>query len=196
MARRVDKSARRAEILRAGDRLLRDRGLQALQIREVAREAGVAAGTVYTYFATKESLFAALYAEQILRTVEEFKPYLDSPPREQFIRFATSYRDMYGVFGREVDVASFVTPESLVDGRTVEELLSATSQLVELMTEFIAKHDVPQPELTLTILWSLLSGLAMHYSGPRQMFGASDWDEAVGFAADKLVDILLPSTKQ
>src|SRR3972149_9538864 len=54
------KSARRAMILAAALPLLEDAELEAVVMDEVARKAGVAKGTLYLYFRTKEELFLGL----------------------------------------------------------------------------------------------------------------------------------------
>ena len=51
---------RRREILEAAIKLFRDRGFESTTVQAVAAEAGVAAGTVYLYFSSKEAILAAL----------------------------------------------------------------------------------------------------------------------------------------
>ena len=59
-ARRAELVAeRREQILDAALRLWTEHGFDATTVDALAREAGVAKGTVYLYFATKEELFAA-----------------------------------------------------------------------------------------------------------------------------------------
>lgn len=55
--------ARRDGIVDAGLRLLRGNEYEQIQMRDVAVEAGVAIGTVYRYFQSKEHLFAEVLAE-------------------------------------------------------------------------------------------------------------------------------------
>jgi len=54
------KGARRAQILDAAFALHEDADLEAVSMDEVARKAGVAKGTLYLYFRTKEELFLGL----------------------------------------------------------------------------------------------------------------------------------------
>ncbi len=199
MARQVDKTERRQFILEVGEEVLREGGLAALQMREVARRAGVAAGTTYLYFPTKESLFAALYARRLsemLSEIEELTADSSGDPRVLFIRFAGMYRDMYAEFGREVDVAAFITTESMVDPTTLEELVRVTSRMAVAMQAILAKFEVKQPEVALPVVWSLLSGLAAHFTGPRSAFHQVGWDQALEFTADRLLDAFLSGGKQ
>jgi AcrR family transcriptional regulator len=56
-------SERRAAILAAAQTCFWRNGIRRTAIEDVAREAGVAKGTVYLYFASKEELFATLAGE-------------------------------------------------------------------------------------------------------------------------------------
>jgi AcrR family transcriptional regulator len=54
------KAARRDEILAAARRVVAVRGLRSTTIADIADEAGIALGTIYLYFSSKEAVFAAL----------------------------------------------------------------------------------------------------------------------------------------
>lgn len=56
-------AARHAAIIAAARQVAREGGMAAVQIAPVAERAGIAAGTVYRYFAGKTDLIAALLAE-------------------------------------------------------------------------------------------------------------------------------------
>jgi AcrR family transcriptional regulator len=60
MARPKSEDKRNA-ILDAATRLFADRGLTAAPTSEISKEAGVAEGTLFTYFQTKDDLINALY---------------------------------------------------------------------------------------------------------------------------------------
>jgi TetR/AcrR family transcriptional regulator, cholesterol catabolism regulator len=60
---RSDQLARRQRIVRTALRALANSDYDQVKISEVSRDAGVALGTVYRYFASKEHLFAAVFAE-------------------------------------------------------------------------------------------------------------------------------------
>lgn len=64
--RRLRPEARRLEIVEAAERLLQARGVQ-VRVEDVAREAGVAKGTVFLYFPTWDDLLEAIRDRLIAR---------------------------------------------------------------------------------------------------------------------------------
>lgn len=60
MARRFDEEKKRA-IVETAIRLITHNGFEATPISAIAREAGVAAGTIYIYFPSKQELIKHLY---------------------------------------------------------------------------------------------------------------------------------------
>jgi len=60
---RADQLARRQRIVRAALKALAGSDYEQVKISEVAQESGVALGTLYRYFASKEHLFAAVFVE-------------------------------------------------------------------------------------------------------------------------------------
>jgi AcrR family transcriptional regulator len=60
---RRDQLARRQRIVRAALRRLANSDYERVKVADVARDSGVALGTVYRYFTSKEHLFAAAFME-------------------------------------------------------------------------------------------------------------------------------------
>ncbi|MGQ9369731.1 TetR/AcrR family transcriptional regulator [Azospirillum sp. ST 5-10] len=65
------KEARPQEIVAAALDVFVERGFAAARIEEVARRAGVAKGTLYLYFPTKEELFKAVVRSAIVANLED-----------------------------------------------------------------------------------------------------------------------------
>ncbi len=65
ITREEKKEKTRKAILRAAVRLFDQKGYEKTSIEELAREAGVGKGTIYTYFQTKTQIFYAFCEEQL-----------------------------------------------------------------------------------------------------------------------------------
>jgi len=76
--REDQKERRRREIVDVAWRLFRERRYAEITVSEVAGEAGLAKGTVYLYFETKEELFLSALEHQLVAWFE----YLDGRLRE------------------------------------------------------------------------------------------------------------------
>jgi AcrR family transcriptional regulator len=61
----VDRAEKIEEIVRAGERIVRAGGYEALSFNGIAEELGLARGAVYWYFRSKDELFAACAARAI-----------------------------------------------------------------------------------------------------------------------------------
>ncbi len=77
--RQRQKIERRDAILGAARKVFAQRGYDGTTIADIAREAGVAAGTVYLYYASKTDLFAALNL-QLFALINDALRLADAPP--------------------------------------------------------------------------------------------------------------------
>jgi AcrR family transcriptional regulator len=67
------KEARPTEIVSAALTLFVARGLGATKLEDVAKAAGIAKGTIYLYFPTKEDLFRAVVRQELLPALERIE---------------------------------------------------------------------------------------------------------------------------
>jgi AcrR family transcriptional regulator len=82
MARPKSEDKRNA-ILEAATRLFAERGLTAAPTSEISKKAGVAEGTLFTYFKTKDDLINALYRELKLELADAM---MSDFPRKKNVR--------------------------------------------------------------------------------------------------------------
>ena len=103
------------KILDAAQEEFGDRGFSDSSIVGITTRAGVALGTFYTYFDSKEAVFQALVRDMsaqvrdhVAPALKEASDALDAERRalESFLRFAREHRDVY----RIIDEAEFVEP--------------------------------------------------------------------------------------
>ncbi|MEM7499812.1 MAG: TetR/AcrR family transcriptional regulator [Pseudomonadota bacterium] len=76
--RRRRKEARPGEIIEAGFEVFTEKGFNGTRLDEVAARAGVAKGTLYLYFDSKEALFEAALKAQLGSTVNEIGAMLEA----------------------------------------------------------------------------------------------------------------------
>lgn len=192
-----DRAARHEDIRQAAVVMLERDGLAGLSMRAVAGEARVGLGTLYTYFASKEALYADLYAERLERlTTEVRSSCADAETLEQvFVLVAERYFDVYRVFGRELNVWSLLAgAEAALPGEATSRLVGAAFGVFAAVYTQIDRLDArfaeaPQRvrELTMQTLWASVNGLAEHFAGPRKVLHAGSRAEVIEFAARTLV---------
>ena len=95
---------KREAILRAATRVFAARGFFQSQVADVARAAGVAAGTVYLYFRSKDDLLVSLFERSMRDALAAIRAALDGveDPRERLSRIARLHLER---LGRDRDLA-------------------------------------------------------------------------------------------
>jgi len=81
----AQKQARRADILKVALQRFTEIPYNALSMADTAEEAGVAKGTLYLYFKSKEEMFLSIYTEQLNGWLDEMDRQLESAGGEASI---------------------------------------------------------------------------------------------------------------
>ncbi|AIY48411.1 MULTISPECIES: TetR/AcrR family transcriptional regulator [Mycolicibacterium] len=147
---RADAARNRARLLEVAYETFAAEGLS-VPIDEIARRAGVGAGTVYRHFPTKEALFQAVIAERIRGVVEEGRSLLaEADPAEAIFMFLRSMVLQWGaadrglvdaLAGSGIDVNTLV-PEAEDEYLTVVGDLLAAAQRAGTVRSDITVADV------------------------------------------------------
>ncbi|OBJ92605.1 TetR family transcriptional regulator [Mycolicibacterium fortuitum] len=147
---RADAARNRARLLEVAYETFAAEGLS-VPIDEIARRAGVGAGTVYRHFPTKEALFQAVIAERIRGVVEEGRTLLaEADPAEAIFMFLRSMVLQWGaadrglvdaLAGSGIDVNTLV-PEAEDEYLTVVSDLLAAAQRAGTVRSDITVADV------------------------------------------------------
>ncbi|WP_327190810.1 TetR/AcrR family transcriptional regulator [Streptomyces xinghaiensis] len=154
---------RRRQILDATAALLLDDGYEALTVSKVAARAGVAKGTVYLYFDSKQQLLAALQAEMWDRMLQQPATLLEQPGLTWTERldglvaaWITAEQDHHELYHRLFHEPGGTAGE--------EPMTAARDLLVTLLTQGHAagEFDVPDPELTADFLTHAYTGPCHH----------------------------------
>ncbi|HTC95576.1 MAG TPA: TetR/AcrR family transcriptional regulator [Terriglobales bacterium] len=148
MARPKSEDKRNA-ILDAATRVFAERGLTAAPTSEISKQAGVAEGTLFTYFKTKDDLINALYREIKLELADAM---MSGFPRKKSVRARLRHVwDGYmnwGVTNREkrrvlaqLQVSGMLSKESIEAGSApFVEMQNATRNAIE---RHILRADLP-----------------------------------------------------
>jgi AcrR family transcriptional regulator len=120
-----------------------ERGFHESSIVSITIRAGVALGSFYTYFESKEALFKALVADMSGRVRDHVAPVLaqhsggaieaEGAALEAFLRFAREHKEIY----RIIDEAEFVAPE---DWRA--HYLNTAARILERLQAARAKGEL------------------------------------------------------
>ena len=116
-----------------------ERGFHEASISAITRRAGVALGSFYTYFGSKDAIFRALVRDLSLRVGDHVAPHLRAAPDQisaesaalaAFLDFVGAHKEIY----RIIDEAEFVDPESFrlhyetIAERIAQRLAAATAR--------------------------------------------------------------------
>jgi TetR/AcrR family fatty acid metabolism transcriptional regulator len=89
---RVDRTEKRERILSAAERVFARRGFFAARVSEIAKDAGVADGTIYLYFKSKDELLISLFEARMKQVNAALRAAIaDAPPAEQLGAFIRAY---------------------------------------------------------------------------------------------------------
>lgn len=140
--------AREATILEAATRVFTEKGYHGATMRKIAREAGVATGTLYLYFPSKEAAFLAL-VDELKEAV--LKAILDARQRQTgtLVKLEASIRAAIEVFAGNRDLtkivlvqAAWASPE--FEGR-LNELHDAFSGFIGLELQEAIESELIEP---------------------------------------------------
>lgn len=183
---------RREQIRRAALRVFARKGYRNTVVEDVAKEAGVSKGTIYTYFDRKEKLLGAVF-QDLMEEMEARKMEIlesDRPPLEKIRALHHSFVDVVsgdGAFARvmlDVWVAGVRDPERF--GIDFATLYAEYRALVRhLLDQAAVRGDVPDdlPDVTPAVLIGAVEGVLLQWVLDPEGVDFPD-------AADDIVDLL------
>ncbi len=158
--KRADKTQR---IVAAGLKLFAERGFHGTSIPDICKEAGVAAGTIYRYFDSKEALVNAVFRASKTRLRDRLFDGLDTkaPPRPLFkdffarlVAFARNHPTDFAFLEMQ-DHIPYLDRES----RDLEVAVLAPIWLVLLGHRNKGVMKEVRPEIVIGMVWGALVGL-------------------------------------
>jgi AcrR family transcriptional regulator len=194
-----DRERRRADILGAARDRITEAGYLACSMRDIAADAGVSPATLYSYFATKEELFATLYAEAIRAHTEILRPIVaaDHDLEALLALVIEEYLGLYRSFGRHFTLWSTMRHDANAESAPfpkdlIVELRGATIENNRLLMDGVraaarrSGRHIVDDRLVPSFLWSSLNGLADHFTSERRSLDPFPAEHLLGFAARRL----------
>src|SRR5256886_8356034 len=146
---RNGSTGKRESILRAATRVFARNGYFNSKVADIARAAGVADGTVYLYFRSKEEVLHSIFDQNMAEAIAADRKLIDKlrDPREKLRRIATLHLERLGA---DRDLAVVFQVELRGSTKFMEEFSAAgvSEHLRLLRTTFQAGHrsgPYPQP---------------------------------------------------
>jgi TetR/AcrR family fatty acid metabolism transcriptional regulator len=191
-------AARRTQILEAAARVFASKGFHATTIKDIARDAGIADGTIYNYFANKTALLFGLL-EQMRQTAMQAPDVqgIDMLDLRSFLRMylrqplLTMKQNNFALF--RVVISELLVNEE-VRTEYYRQILEPTLQLAEPMIQMWAAEKRIKPtdaRLLIRTLSALVMGLMIgHIMGDPVL--DAEWEVLPDFLATLLLDGLKP----
>lgn len=153
---------RRSEILRAARKVFEKRGYLDTRVADIVTVADVAQGTFYTYFDSKETVFAEV-AHQVIETMMDdlHTEYLaDMDPvervRRAMVRFIDAYRPNAVMIGLIEQVGTFTPEMRRLRLRLRESFVDRTAQGIRRQQEEGVADAVADPEMFAEVLGAMV----------------------------------------
>ena len=172
-------AARRTQILDAAITVFSEKGFHRATIKEIARVAGIADGTIYTYFASKDEILLAVL-DRLNETTERKQHFVLGSEQDLKAFFRAYLQQRMALLWPNAEVFRAVLPELLVNGelrkRYYEQVLAPTIAVGEQF--FQAQSEQLQINIPLTvraIAGTLLGLLLLQLLGDQEI--AEQWEE-------------------
>jgi AcrR family transcriptional regulator len=160
------RKARAQRILDAAATLILRWGYHKTTLDDVSREAGVAKGTIYLHWKTREALFAALMKREKLEMAEDLKQRLANDPAGASLpgifkhsALALMKRPLLkAVLLGDMDVIGKLAKSEHSTAASIERLTGFTTYL-----EFLREHQLVRTDLSLRVQVYMMSAIFMGF---------------------------------
>jgi AcrR family transcriptional regulator len=163
------KSATRKRILESARRLFARNGYESTTTRDIAREAGIATGTLFNYFPTKEAIVACLASEAVgdaLAETEGGAGGAEALEEGLFAVVAAGLRKLKPL--RKHLPALLETSLSPLAVTVDKESASLRSGHLEAVAALAARHGYGElPPTALQLYWTLYTGVLVFWANDR-----------------------------
>jgi TetR/AcrR family fatty acid metabolism transcriptional regulator len=191
-------TARKHQILDAAAIVFAEKGFHPTTIRDIARQAGIADGTIYNYFENKSMLLLGIF-ERMRESVlaQETPPAPDELDPHAFVR-AFVQQPLIALQEDNFAIFRIVLSEMMVNDelrtRYYEQIMEPTLALAERYLQAQVNQGrlaIPDIGLTVRAISAMILGLMLEYTlGDSKL--VAQWDQL----PDALTDLILNGIKE
>jgi AcrR family transcriptional regulator len=175
-------AARRTQILDAATTVFAEKGFHRATIKDIARVAGIADGTIYTYFASKTDVLLAIL-NRLNETTEREQKFAQGSEQDMRSFFLAYLRQRMSLLWPNAEVFRAVLPEMLVNSELrdlyYQQVLAPTLAVGEQFFQAQSEQgEVRKIDMSLTVraIASTFLGLLMlQLLGDQEI--AQRWEE-------------------
>ena len=151
------KLAREDSILTAAEILLRQSGYDAMTMQAVATAAGLAKGTLYLYFTSRESLVLAVHGRLFDRWIDRFAVY--QPELTGFDEFCRDFARHYADDPLFLQLAGFATAllEPQLDREAYIKSKRGMARRVKRLAGLVCQQFFIAPAAAQKLIWGFLT---------------------------------------
>jgi AcrR family transcriptional regulator len=157
---KVVTELRRSEILAAATKLFGNKGFDATLMDEIAKVAGLAKGTLYLYFKSKDDIYQAVVRQALAEVDELTRQHVDAAPGFRgryaaFIRVRIAYWQDQNVLYRVI-LSMGRAPQ--YRKKSIGWQREAVVYLADLLEQGAAEGSIPQQDF-LAVAWTTMDAI-------------------------------------
>ena len=189
--RAQEKEGRRQAISAIAEKLLAEKGIAGVTIRNVSEAAGLSTGAIYMYFKNKEEIFVHILATHLKKLEQDLKKSMVHKNLADILRsMAEHYKGYYLKIGKYVDLVDLLADDGKGKATISDDLMQTLhNQVVSIfgwLEEQMAQPEIAKrlkgipPKRVVPVLWSMVTGLS-HITLPsaRSREGGFDFDQTL-----------------
>ena len=185
------KAATRQRILEAARQLFATSGFEACTTRQIADAAGIATGTLFNYFATKEAVLASLAAEAVAEAQRDFdvRSSQDDSLEEELFAFVAAGLRKLKPLRKQLPVLLETALNPLATAGD-DDVPSLRLQHLETVARLTKRHGLGElSPVAVQLYWTLYTGLVTFWAqdrSPKQEDTLALLDESLAMFASWL----------
>ena len=167
-----EKTATRERIIRTAAKLFSRKGYENATTRDIAARAGIAAGTLFNYFESKEAIVAALISDALARAQEELSEGGNQTLEEEL--FTLIWTELCALEAYRNFLAQ--AAETILSPLRRYSRESAGDEIrtnhLETVEQILVRHGIAAPKpVTMQLYWTLYLGVFAYWAtddSPKQ----------------------------